>query len=140
MGWIRSTPNLVEEVLVHFTVRDVVKIRHIADQLRIAFDEVKDSRVPEKYMKFFPSSLLHVPIPNVRQDLYKSLGLKDIVDSKTNLAASALVSCVSFYTIIHRFRKILESLFVRGSREAFSLCPTDGKRRVIIGHAVMYDR
>ena len=35
---------------MHFTVRDVIKIRHIADQLRIASDEVKDSGVPEKYI------------------------------------------------------------------------------------------
>ena len=81
-------------------------------------------------MKFFPSSLLHVPIPQVRQDLYKSVGWTDIVDSKTNLAASALISYVSLYTIIHRIRKTVGSLFVSGNRLAFSLCPTDGRRRV----------
>lgn len=91
------------------------------------------------YMKFFPSSLLHVPIPQVRQDLYKSVEWTDIVDSKTNFAASALVSYVSFYTIIHRICKTVESIFVSCSRGAFSLCPTDGKRRVIIGHTIMCD-
>jgi len=55
MGQIQSTPDLTEKVLVHFTVRYVIKIRHVADQLRIASDEVKDSGVLKKHIhEMFP--------------------------------------------------------------------------------------